>query len=87
MWVSSKKLLKSLGLPELESVGEKNSLVRRPHRLFACKVGSSCGISTQVTGEPELEGRQTFYFLSSPEDVLIDFRERGREVEREGEKH
>ena len=28
-----------------------------------------------------------FIFLLSPEDMLIDFRERGREGEREGEKH
>ena len=27
-----------------------------------------------------------YYFLSSPEDMLIDFRKRGREGEREGEK-
>ena len=27
-----------------------------------------------------------FFFKSSPEDMLIDFTERGREVEREGEK-
>ena len=27
------------------------------------------------------------FFLSSPKDMLIGFRERGREEEREGEKH
>ena len=63
------------------------------------KCVSGSGVQPGTTGAPSCcrpseepakhasRSPSTFSILSSPEDLLIDFRERGREGEREGEKH